>query len=238
MSDTNVGAAAAAAASAAEEQGDVGSSTPSSSTAAAEDQYLDLMHADVFVHNFFDHCRFFDSDDSLAQIQQMLASDEGKEKKLVSQTDNKTGRTALHMAASNGHVDVIRVLLEAGANINAQAGTSGATPLHDAVLARGLKAVPMLLAAGADSSLRNSTGETALALSETLGYEELSSLLLKEDKTIDSYQNAAGKIVMEQVEGGGDDDYDDDSDEVAAAAAGAAASGGEQAKKADVDDVE
>ncbi|KAJ1640400.1 ankyrin repeat-containing domain protein, partial [Pavlovales sp. CCMP2436] len=41
------------------------------------------------------------------------------------------GSTALHMACANGHVEIARILLDAGAPFTANA--SGNTPLHWAV---------------------------------------------------------------------------------------------------------
>ena len=46
---------------------------------------------------------------------------------LVSQRDD-TGATALHYAAFGGHRDAVRLLVEAGADINATDGQFGATP--------------------------------------------------------------------------------------------------------------
>jgi Ankyrin repeats (3 copies) len=60
-------------------------------------------------------------------------------------------------------VATIRLLLEAGAAIDAQ-DKNGATPLHRAVRTRGAAAVKCLLAAGADPTVRNKPGSTAFHL--------------------------------------------------------------------------
>lgn len=44
-----------------------------------------------------------------------------------------TGLTCLHLAAIGGHLNVLELLLAAGANINAAEGKSGRTVLHLAV---------------------------------------------------------------------------------------------------------
>jgi hypothetical protein len=60
-------------------------------------------------------------------------------------------------------VQMIRVLLDAGANINAQ-DKNGATPLHRAVRTRCAAAVKCLLDGGANPKIRNKPGSTAFHL--------------------------------------------------------------------------
>ncbi|KAI9164213.1 hypothetical protein H9P43_008030 [Blastocladiella emersonii ATCC 22665] len=57
------------------------------------------------------------------------------------------GNQPLHYAARQGHVGIVRTLLDAGADVNAvTAGGSRTTPLHRAVLARSAPTVRVLLA--------------------------------------------------------------------------------------------
>lgn len=65
-------------------------------------------------------------------------------------------------AATLGHVDVARELLDAGANVNG-ANKDKVTALHFAVARRCLEMVVILLRAGADLSLKDSNGQTAQA---------------------------------------------------------------------------
>jgi hypothetical protein len=60
-------------------------------------------------------------------------------------------------------VAMIRLLLKAGAQINAQ-DKNGATPLHRAVRTRCAAAVQCLLEAGADAAIKNKPGSTAFHL--------------------------------------------------------------------------
>ena len=67
---------------------------------------------------------------------------------------NKPGWTPLHYAATNGHVAVMRLLLDENAYIDA-ASPNGTTPLMMAALYGTPAAVKLLLEAGADPVLRN-----------------------------------------------------------------------------------
>ncbi|PWA28147.1 hypothetical protein CCH79_00020539 [Gambusia affinis] len=68
--------------------------------------------------------------------------------------------TPLHLAARNGHKDVIRLLLKAGIDIN-KTSKSG-TALHEAALYGKTEAVRLLLDAGVDVNIRNTYNQTAL----------------------------------------------------------------------------
>ncbi|KAL2456208.1 GA-binding protein subunit beta-2 like [Abeliophyllum distichum] len=71
------------------------------------------------------------------------------------------GRTALHMAAANGHLDIIEYLLCNGADINAS-NVEKNTPLHWACLNGHIEVVKHLILAGANVSLLNSHERTPM----------------------------------------------------------------------------
>jgi ankyrin repeat protein len=90
---------------------------------------------------------------------------------------NKSGATPLHTAALGGDSEVVKLLLDHGAEINARDQESGATPLsYAASLGRG-EVVELLLARGADLTLRNTRGQTPLDLAEENNQKEISDLL-------------------------------------------------------------
>ena len=74
---------------------------------------------------------------------------------------NKTGWTALHYAASAGHLDIIRLLLENSAYIDAES-PNRSTPLMMAARYGSAAAVKLLLDQDADPHLKNQQGLTAL----------------------------------------------------------------------------
>nr|XP_046271043.1 caskin-2-like isoform X2 [Scatophagus argus] len=68
--------------------------------------------------------------------------------------------TPLHLAARNGHKDIIRLLLKAGIDINRT--TKSGTALHEASLYGKTEVVRLLLDAGVDVNIRNTYNQTAL----------------------------------------------------------------------------
>ena len=78
---------------------------------------------------------------------------------------NKTGWAPLHYAAANGHAEVIALLLEHHAYPDAES-PNGTTPLMMAAMYGNAASVSALLAGGADPTLRNRLGLSALDFAE------------------------------------------------------------------------
>lgn len=97
-------------------------------------------------------------------------------------TGTREKRTALHLAAEKGHLDVLRVLVDAGSQINAQ-DYLGTTSLHFAVHEGHLEAVQFLLARGADPNMSTTSGSTALCMAPRSGSVDVVRCLLDHEAT-------------------------------------------------------
>ncbi|XP_056152805.1 caskin-2-like [Lampris incognitus] len=73
---------------------------------------------------------------------------------------DSSSTTPLHLAARNGHRDIIRLLLKAGIDINRV--TKAGTSLHEAALYGKTEVVRLLLDAGINANMRNTYNQTAL----------------------------------------------------------------------------
>ena len=78
---------------------------------------------------------------------------------------NKTGWTPLHYAASSGHLPIIALLLDRSAYIDAES-PNRTTPLMMAAMYGSPQAVKLLLQEGADPTLKNQQGLTALQFAQ------------------------------------------------------------------------
>ncbi|KAM8952464.1 BCL-6 corepressor-like protein 1 isoform 2-T2 [Pelodytes ibericus] len=83
----------------------------------------------------------------------------------INHRDN-AGYTALHEACSRGWTDILKILLDNGANVNCSA-QDGTRPIHDAVVNDNLETVWLLLSYGADPTLATYSGQTPMKLASS-----------------------------------------------------------------------
>lgn len=86
--------------------------------------------------------------------------------------------TALHVAATNGHVEILQLLLDRGGNVNAQ-DKSGLTPLMAAAELGNTVAVILLIDKKADVNLQDYDGLTPLFLATVTGQLDVARILLE-----------------------------------------------------------
>eukprot|EP00439_Symbiodinium_sp_Y106_P066772 s742_g10.t3 len=98
-----------------------------------------------------------------------------------------SGETALATAVAGNHLEIARLLVEAGSRLDAAVGHARSMPLSIAVNVPGdgVAMVKFLLEAGASIDARNSQGSTALALAAAFGRTEVVRLLLLEGAGVD-----------------------------------------------------
>ncbi len=89
---------------------------------------------------------------------------------------NKPGWTPLHYAATGGHVEIIRLLLEQHAYIDAES-PNGTTPLMMAAHYGTADAVRLLLREGADPLIKNQLGLTAQDFAFQAGRKDAAELI-------------------------------------------------------------
>jgi len=91
-------------------------------------------------------------------------------------TRNPFANQPLHAAAAGRHVEVCRVLIAAGADVNAtQHG--GYTPLHEAAQHGDVEMSELFLSAGADPESTTDAGETPVEVAAAAGHADLADRL-------------------------------------------------------------
>jgi hypothetical protein len=89
---------------------------------------------------------------SVDEVRAMLAG-----RDLADSKDTGNGNAPLHIAAQNGHLDHVQLLVGVGANVNSKNG-KGNTPLHMALSYDYIEVSEYLMANGADSDVLNDAG--------------------------------------------------------------------------------
>ncbi|XP_014767550.1 ankyrin repeat domain-containing protein 39 [Octopus bimaculoides] len=89
-----------------------------------------------------------------------------------------SGYTPLHYASRSGHLEICKLLVEHGANVNCTTASGLATPLHRAAYSGHSSVVKFLLDKGADPFKCDADGRTALHKAAVKSDADIISLLL------------------------------------------------------------
>jgi len=106
-----------------------------------------------------------------ASVERLLGADPS-----FRDTPTAAGSTPLHLAAMNGDPGPLKVLLAAGARIDAR-DNEGATPLHMAAYASRTENGRLLLQAGADPLIKTDLGRDVLSMARKVRADELAGVI-------------------------------------------------------------
>ena len=112
------------------------------------------------------------------------------------QTAHADGMTALHWAAQRSDDAIARVLVYAGANLEAVTRIGHHTPLHVASKSGHAGVVNTLLDAGSDPMARTSSGTTPLHLAARAGNAEAVIALLLHDADVNARESSWGQTPL------------------------------------------
>jgi len=122
------------------------------------------------------------TNDALAQC---VAEDKAEEVSLFfaagfsPDTKDKKGVPLISIAARNGHLNTLELLLRSGAQVNLIDEDRGSTALFDSALEKNKKMIKVLIEAGADVNIQSKDGQTALVVVVGEGDEEIVEMLFK-----------------------------------------------------------
>ncbi|XP_030086941.1 protein phosphatase 1 regulatory subunit 12B isoform X9 [Serinus canaria] len=111
----------------------------------------------------------------------------------------RTGATALHVAAAKGYSEVMRLLIQAGFNLNVQ-DNDGWTPLHAAAHWGVKEACSILAEALCDMDVRNKLGQTPFDVSDE-GLVEHLEMLQKKQTVLRSEKETRNKLIEADMNG-------------------------------------
>jgi len=106
------------------------------------------------------------------------------------------GATALHWAAYNDDLELVKMLLAAGANVKASTREGAITPLFMACSNGNAAIIEALLKAGADAKAVKANGTTALMLAAASGNADAVKVLLDHGAEVNAKESAHGQTAL------------------------------------------
>lgn len=143
-----------------------------------------LVHLDGFTQDIYDACR----KGNVELIKQLTKSHPDT----INQP-NKSGYTPLLIAGYRNQLDVVKVLLELGAKVNAL--SEDGTVLTAACFKSNTELVKILLEQHADVNVKNNAGTTPIMFAIMAENEEIVRLLLANKADINAMDNANKSVI-------------------------------------------
>ena len=106
------------------------------------------------------------------------------------------GMTALHWAARHGDVDLIKMLLAAGANVKATTRLANYTPLLMAAEIGSAGAIDALIAAGADPKGTTASGVSPLMFASAAGHADAVKTLISRGADVNAAEPKRGTTAL------------------------------------------
>lgn len=103
--------------------------------------------------------------------------------------------TLLHWAAINNRSDIVRLLLEKNAKVDAIGGDLDATPLHWATRQGHLASVVLLMNAGADPQIKDAEGCSSIHLAAQFGHTAVVAYFIARNVSPDTF-DAGGMTAL------------------------------------------
>jgi ankyrin repeat protein/L-ascorbate metabolism protein UlaG (beta-lactamase superfamily) len=127
-----------------------------------------------------------------ARVTELLRADPGL---IRAQDENSTLDYPLHTAAAAGQVEIARILLHAGTNIDCE-DSDGSTPLHVAAVRRQPAMVEFLLSQGANVNRRDRNGAYALTFAASGGDSSIVRMVLDSGSDLNFYDPVNGNTLI------------------------------------------
>lgn len=102
----------------------------------------------------------------------------------------------LHWASINNRVEIVKLLLEKNAKVDAIGGDLNSTPLHWAVRQGHLATVVLLMNAGADPLIKDAEGCAAIHLAAQFGHTAVVAYLIARNVSPDNYDGGGMTALM------------------------------------------